>query len=86
MKHFSLKKENVNDISINKNSTLENYFTLLIQKVMINATTKKSKKMVNVPDSLCTLNEILEVTSSEEKRKNMINIGMDIFRSFLISS
>ena len=39
---FSLK-ENVNDISINKNSTLENYFTLLIQKVMINATTKKSK-------------------------------------------
>ena len=81
-----IKKENVNDISINENSTLENYFTLLIQKVMINATTKKSKKMITVPDSLCTLNEILEVTSNEEKRKNMINIGKDIFTSFSPSS
>lgn len=81
-----IKKENLNDISINENSTLENYFTLLIQKVMINSTTKKSKKMITVPDSLCTLNEILEVTSSEEKRKDMINIGKDIFTSFSPSS
>lgn len=83
---FFVKKENNNNISVNENSSFENYFTLLIQKVMINVSSRKTMNMISVSDSLCTLTEILEVTSNEEKRKSMINTGEELFKSYLSSS
>lgn len=84
---FFIKKENHHDIAINKFSTFTNYITSLIQKLLIKSVNYTSpKNLVMVTDSLCTLNEILDVSSNEDKRKELINVGVELFNSFISKS
>jgi len=84
---FFIKKENHNNIIINNSSTFTNYITSLIQKLLIKSVNYTSPtNLIMVTDSLCTLNEILDVSSNEEKRKELINVGIELFNSFISKS
>ena len=79
-----IKKENKNNITLNKFCTFTNFFTIFIQRVLIkHANYDIPKNIICVKDNICTLTEITAVSSSEEIRKEMINMGVCLCTSFL---
>ena len=84
---FALKKINIQSMEcITNESNFFNYMDCIFKKsgnkLLEQSNTTKIKNIIYIHDNMVSIDNVLKVTSSKEKREEMINEGTKLFEEF----